>query len=349
MLDPYEIEIQKVTNMLINTVFQVKKDEIVVITADSKSNQILIKATAAAIYAADAKPVIIYTAMHGCLGHEADQYLPVPVLTGALSNADVWIEYNSDPLLYTTPFEEAMEKNKKLRYMLLCGLTTDEFLQCFKGLNIEIMGKLMMKFKEMNSKAKRIRITTSGGTDVTFLTDHTHVITLDYGDASIPGFFTPPGDLNIVPEFGSTNGIIVFDGAISMPTSRLLDSEIVKLTIEDSKIVKYEGGAIAKDLKNWIESFNDPLMSMVAHMSYGLGPNYQFSLNIGLNERVWGICNFGFGHVSPLDAPPDGQPAMSHFDAMARDCTVYLDDVKVIKDGSFLDPELLKYEQILRA
>ncbi|MFR5484628.1 MAG: hypothetical protein ACLTHX_10100 [Blautia massiliensis (ex Durand et al. 2017)] len=47
------------------------------------------------------------------VGKAADPDLPVDALSAALLCADVWIEFNHQWLLYSTPFERAEAENKK--------------------------------------------------------------------------------------------------------------------------------------------------------------------------------------------------------------------------------------------
>ena len=47
------------------------------------------------------------------------------VLSAALSVTDVWIEFNHQWLLYSTPYERAAAANRKLRYMCLVDFNED--------------------------------------------------------------------------------------------------------------------------------------------------------------------------------------------------------------------------------
>ena len=53
------------------------------------------------------------------VGKAANPDLPIEAMTAALCATDVWIEFNHQWLLYSTPFERASEVNRKLRYMCL--------------------------------------------------------------------------------------------------------------------------------------------------------------------------------------------------------------------------------------
>ncbi len=58
------------------------------------------------------------------------------------------------------------------------------------------------------------------------------------------------------------------------------------------------------------------------------------------DERVWGGVDFGFGHTSPMDAPPKGQPAESHFDGIVTNVSIWIDNNQLVDKGNLCHPEL---------
>ncbi len=335
-------ELQNAADRLINEMLEVKSGETVIITADTSSIEQVVNVTAASVYAAGGKPMVIYTATPGGVGKAADVDLPVEALGAALKNADVWIEYNKQWLLYSTPFEIAFNDNKKIRYINLVEMNPDLMIRNIGNIDIPLLSEFMTKFTEMNKQTSVYKVTASNGTKLTFKTNPNHLVCNDSGDASKPGIHMMPGQLNIVPEFNTVQGTLVFDGSL-VPPHRLLDAP-VKLTIENSKIVKVEGGIQAEQFESWLESFNDPNMFKLAHMAYGLNPGAKLTGDIVEDERVWGCVEWGIGYVSPIDAPPLGQDAKSHCDGICLKASVWLDDVQVLDKGKFIHPELKAYE-----
>lgn len=338
----FEFELQNAADRLVKEMLRVKKGETVVITADTCSNEQVINATAASVYAAGGKPMVIYTSTPNGVGKAADMDLPVEALGGALSYADVWIEYNKQWLLYSTPFEIAFNKNKKIRYINLVEMNPDLMIRNIGNIDMPLLAEFMAKFTEMNINTSVYKVTTPSGTDLTFKTNPNHLVCNDSGDASKPGMNMMPGQLNIVPEFDTVQGTIVFDGSL-VPPFRLLDAP-VKLTVENSKIIKVEGGIQAEQFESWLNSFNDPNMFKLAHMAYGLNPGAKLTGDIVEDERVWGCVEWGIGYVSPIDAPPVGQDAKSHCDGICLNASVWLDDVQVLENGKFIHTELKPYE-----
>ncbi len=337
-----KFELQKATDRLIKEILQVKPGETVVITQDSCSDENVVNTTAASIYAVGGKPMVITTSTPSGVGKAADGDLPVEALGAALSHADVWIEYNKQWLLYSTPFEIAFNNNKKLRYINLVEMNPDLLIRNIGNVDMPLLSEFMHKFTDMNIKTKIYKVQTPSGTDLTFTANPNHLVCCDAGDASKPGMAMMPGQINIVPEFDTVQGTIVFDGSL-VPPIGLLDAPI-KLTIKNSKIVKVDGGRQAEQFQIWLKSFDDLNMLKLAHMAYGLNPGAKLTGDIVEDERVWGCVEWGIGYVSPIDAPPAGQDAKSHCDGICLNASVWLDDVQVLHNGNFIYPEFKEYE-----
>lgn len=334
-----KFELQKAADKLVNEVFGVKQGETVVITADTLSNELLVDAVAAGVYSAGAFPMVITIATPESVGKAADPDIPIDALSGALKGADVWIEFNNKWLLYSTPFEIAMAENKKLRYMCLVDFSPEILIRTVGKVETPVLQKFMEAFAERHRTAKEMRVTTPSGTDVSFKLNPKHVVAVDCGKATVPGMHMLTGQLNVVPEFGTVNGKIVFDGTISPPFDRV-PSQPVILTVKDSKIIKFEGGTEAAEYEKFLKNFDDEGMLKMAHIAYGFNPGAKLTGNIVEDERVWGSTEWGIGYVSPLDAPPAGQEAVSHTDGICLNSSVWLDGVQLMEEGKIIDKEL---------
>ena len=334
-----KFEVQKAADKLIREVFQVKPGETVVITCDTASDMELVDATASSVYSAGAKPMTITTATPAGVGKAADPEIPVEALTGVLCAADVWIEYNHQWLLYSTPFEIAMEKNPKLRYMCLVDFDTNLLIRTVGNVNIPTLQTFMKAFTEKNKKAKTMRVTTPAGTDVSFEIEPRHKLCCDCGDASVPGMHMMAGQINVVPRFGTIQGKIVFDGTITPPFGTV-PSQPVVLNIKDSIVTSMEGGPEAAEYWKFLESFDDEGMFKLAHIAYGFNPGAHLNGNVVEDERVWGCTEWVIGYVSPIDAPPAGQDAASHTDGISLNSSVWWDGVQIMDEGKIVDPEL---------
>ena len=104
-------ELQIAAGKLIREIFGVKPGETVTITTDYDSDMVVTRAVADAAQEAGAIPMIIQFPTPRSVGKAADPDLPIETLTAALSATDVWIEFNHQWLLYSTPFERASQQN----------------------------------------------------------------------------------------------------------------------------------------------------------------------------------------------------------------------------------------------
>lgn len=340
-----QFELQKAADKLVNEIFGVKKGETVIITADTMSDMGLVNAVAASAYATGATPMTIVMPTPGGVGKAADPDLPLEALTGALLSTDVWIEFNHQWLLYSTPFEIAMEKNPKLRYMCLVDFSKELLIRTVGNVETPQLQIFMTSFAKRHEQAKKMHVTTPAGTDVSFELDSNHRVCNDCGNATKPGMHMLTGQINVVPKFGTINGKIVFDGTITPPFGKV-PSQPVVLTIKDSKIVEFEGGPEAAEYEKFLKSFNDEGMLKMAHIAYGFNPGAKLTGNVVEDERVWGCTEWGIGYVSPIDAPPVGQDAKSHTDGICLNSTVWLDDKLIMNEGQIVDEELASLSPI---
>lgn len=332
-------ELESATKKLIEEIFAVRTGETVTITTDYDSNMTVTRAVADAVQNAGAHAVIIQCPTPGSVGKAADPDLPVEVLSAALSATDVWIEFNHQWLLYSTPYERATVENKKLRYMCLVDFNEDLLIRTVGRVDTPQLQIFMRRVAELTRNAKTMHVTTPAGTDVRFEIDPVHYVACDCGDASFPAVHMLTGQINVVPRFGSIQGTIVFDGCVTPPFGRIPD-EPIRLTVEDGIITAVDGGEDARTYEAYLSNFNDPGMLKMAHISYGFNPGAQLTGNIVEDERVWGATEWGIGYVSDVDAPLCGQDAVSHTDGICLRSTVWLDERCILREGVVIDPEL---------
>ena len=321
----------KVAKCLIK-MFQIKQNEVVAITEDTNSEPGLVDALFAEVVNAGGKPLVLKFKQARDNGQAGFIDWPAKALTAALSTVDVWIETNYAFLLYSNIWETAMATNKKLRFLTITQSSTESLERIFCNYEVADMSTLLYGLKEMASTAKKVNIKATNGTNVSFDLEPNFPLDLDDGDFSKPKFMTAPGYLNIVPKTGTMNGTIVFDMIMHADLS---DNSTVKFTMKDGKITDFRGSK-GHLLKNYVDKFNEENMFKISHMMVGANPGVrELSYEIVEDERIWGGVDFGFGHTSPIDMPPLGQKATSHFDGVVEKVDLYFDGAQVIEKGVF--------------
>ncbi len=338
--------IDEVADVIINKMFRVAKGETIAITTDPGSHMNIVSAMTSVVTDLGGIPMVIQVPLaKGDADAGIDDW-PSDALSAALCTVDVWIEMNSVTMLYSRIWEEAMSRNKKLRYLVLGASTLQSLHRVFTGYDVPTLGRFLSATMSLVEKANLIRITSENGTDVSYHTDPSYAFDIDDGDYSRPIFGTAPGYVNIVPKQGSMNGRIVFD--------ELMNADVfgsdgqVAFIMKDGGIEKVEGNTEAAKFEEYLADFNDPNMYKISHNMIGLNPSVrELSGEIVEDERIWGGVDFGFGHTSPIDMPPDGQMAKSHFDGVVGKATMYLDGVKILDNGVVCHPDLIELSEEL--
>ena len=335
-----DLEIARVSKIIMEDMFQVKVGETVAITADSGSDKMIIDALADAAAAAGGLPLVMWIPRAEQDGQAGMKFWPSEALTAALCKVDVWVEAQSIIILYSDIWETAMAENKKLRYLIIGDTGIESLVRTFAGYDIQLLGKLLSKVTEMSKAAKKVRITSENGTDVSYEINPNYAFDYDDGDFSKPKFCTAPGYVNIVPKIGSMNGKIVFDALANVDV--LNNDNHVEFIMKNGSISSINGNKEAEKFRNYLAAFDDPNMYKISHNMFGLNPGIRkLSGDIVEDERIWGGVDFGFGHTSPIDMPPNGQVAKSHFDGVVAKVSIYLDDQKIVDNGHVCHPELI--------
>lgn len=335
----YNLERARVSKILMEDMFQVKKGETVAITADSGSDSALVDAMAAAAYAAGGIPLVMWIPKGRGDGQVSMPDWPAKALTAALCEVDIWIEMQDVIILYSDIWETVMDKNKKVRYLILGTTSIESMIRIFTGYDIHELGALLHQLRQMVMSCRTVRITSTNGTDVSYDINLDYSFDLDDGNFSKPKFGTAPGYVNIIPKMGSMNGKIVFD--VLMNADVYNAEGEVAFIMKEGRITKVVGNKEAEKFSQYLAAFEDPNMYKISHNMIGMNPSIrQLSGEIVEDERIWGGVDFGFGHTSPIDMPPNGQAAKSHFDGVVAKTTIYLDDQKIVDDGIVCHPAL---------
>ena len=146
------ITLETAADKLVKEIFGVKSGETVIITADDDSDASVVEAVKNSAKNAGAHAMVISVPTPGGVGKAADPDLPVDALSAALLCADVWIEFNHQWLLYSTPFERAEAENKKMRYMCLVDFNPDLMIRTIGNVETEQLKKFMLSLKKQKMR-----------------------------------------------------------------------------------------------------------------------------------------------------------------------------------------------------
>ncbi|HIR76200.1 MAG TPA: aminopeptidase [Candidatus Choladousia intestinipullorum] len=337
-----EERVKKIAEFIVHKGFKVKEGEVVVISGDWGSNHFINEAVAKEVYDAGAKAAMFITKPAPTHGKAADAVIPFEPFVAMMEHVDYWLDTGTMGWLYSDAFETVLKKYKNMKYWLLSIMGVDELEEMFSIYTPE-MAALCKELNALVMKHKKLRIVDQLGTDCTFEIDENHRNVAQIGEINEPGFYTCPGMYNMVPKIGSLNGKAVVKCIYADPWGLVDDP--VTVNFKDGRITTIEGKDtdVVNRFTKWLASFDDNIYK-VSHINFGLLPKYQDFTDHGIkNERMWGGINFGFGHTSPVDMPPEGQISANHLDICTAKSTAYVGDELVMKDGEFVHPSMKAY------
>ena len=201
-----------------------------------------------------------------------------------------------------------------------------------------LLNQFIMAMSDATEKANHIRVTNPAGTDIEFDNEPGREFVTADGFVRKGEVKMFPGQISWAPRFESINGVLVVDGSQNPPMGLL--SAPIRFTVEKGVITKVEGGSEAQQFEEWLRSFDDPQMFRVAHLAYGFGPAAKLTGDVVEDERVWGCTEWGFGNVGAILTSdiPEGIPGASHSDGICLNCSVWLDGVQVLDNGTVVGP-----------
>ena len=338
MPEMFELELGKAGYIVAQEMCRIKKGESVIITVDSVMDFRPVAEAAKAAEAIGGKVMVAWHSTPSGYGKVADPQLPES-LKKAIPAADVWIEFNNQWLLYSTPWIEAMS-NGRTRYLFLGGLDPERITRCIAKLDMDLQEKFQNKVVELTKKASKMRITTPAGTDVSFENAKERPMTNELR-ADVPGPHFLVGQIGWAPREESINGTIVFDGSFSGGGEADLGvlARPIELVVKKGRVVEINGEDEAKKMSAWLKKLGDPNMYNLAHVCYGFNPGAILTGLCTEDERVWGSTEWGIGYQGPM-FEGNLEDAVSHADGICLNSTVWVDDELLLKEGRVVHPEL---------
>ena len=326
----YLLELAAAARKLVGEAMPVEPGEQVVITADTSSDERVVRATAQAAYALGATPTVIWyeTLPNPCLD-------PPPPVARALTSADVWIEFAVAYILYSNAQREAVAAG--CRYFCLSGMDVGMMVRTIGKVNYPLLEEMAGALYELSHQAQEVHITSPAGTDLVVHPDPQAPPSFTQMDAGEGGGYSQMlAGQSWFQELPDTfHGTLIFDGTLWPPAELGLLRNPVSLTIDKGRIERIEGGAEAKTFQRWLDGFQDPSMYLVDHSCYGFNPGVtRLTGRILEDERLFGCMQFGIGRTR-FGAP-------SHTDGIVTSPSVWADQVQLEDEGVYVHPRLVE-------
>ena len=262
---------------------------------------------------------------------EYDGNEPEPAVAAAMKEADVVFMPVQRSITHSSAASEAAEAGARL--VSLVGFTDEQLTGGGLYADYEGMKPHCEEMARRFGEASEAHITSPQGTDVT--------VGLDGRDGNAhPGIVREPGEFtalvhieaNISPVEGTTDGTVVFDGAIPNLDIGVLEDPVT-MEMAEGAVTSVEGGKEAKRIAEVWAEHDDPAVYNVAQLAVGMNPECpEFTDDFSTNHGRYGNVHFGIGTSSNLGGTTR---APVHFDAMMAEPTMELDGEVVLEDGEF--------------
>jgi leucyl aminopeptidase (aminopeptidase T) len=308
--------------ILVRTCAGVADGESVVVVTDQQRMAIAIALTEE-IEAAGATPSIVVPPPRSIDNEE-----PGPLVAAALLDADVVFLPVTLAMAHTRSVRDAIVAGARVlsmtafteRMMREGGLFTD--FAARRPTCLELARRL--------TEGSRLRLTSPAGTDLSMslegVTGNSHACLLDG-----PGFTAVPNiEANCAPTQNSANGVFVCDGSIPYYGVGVV-REPVTFRVEAGFVTNIEGGEQARQLDDLLASQDDKWVYNLAQFAFGLNPDcVEFTGEMLNDEGIDGTVHIGIGTSANLGGTIS---AKTHFDAICREPTVWIDDEVVARSG----------------
>lgn len=251
---------------------------------------------------------------------------PPDTIAAAMQHNDVIFIPTSKSIAHTIATQRA--KGGGVRVITMAEFTEDMLISGGIEANFREQSAITEAIASLLTKAKKAELSTKKGSRLYLDLSNRKGRALT-GLATQPGgYATPPNiEASIAPVEEGTNGVIVVDGSIS--GIGLLNSP-VKITFENGRATKIEGGMEADRLKAKLSSTNDSNVYFAAEFGLGLNPKAELKGLLLEDEAVFGSAHIALG--SNADFGGKLRTAV-HIDNIILRATVKLDGELIFEDG----------------
>ena len=260
-----------------------------------------------------------------------------PTALETLKQADLVVDLMF--LLFSPEQTQILESGTR---MLLCLEPVDVLARLFPTRGLRQRTEAA---QALLADAETLRITNAEGTDVVYRLGQYPVMS-EYGFTDEPGRWDhwPAGFVFTGGRDDGVDGDVVLSpGDIVFPFRQHM-REPVRFRIEGGRIVDISGGIEGAMIRDYMSSFEDPDAYAISHIGWGLNERARWWGAIE-DDAVMGMESRSYYGGVLFSTGPNGQLGGSnnsacHLDIPMARCSVFLDDVEVIRAGEILPDEM---------
>ena len=267
----------------------------------------------------------LFVEMKSMMNHGEE---PPKVIADLMRKFDIVFCPTTKSLTHTSARRKASAKGARIA--TLPNITKEVMI---RGLNADYkkIASLTLKLKRLMGKTKNVRVTSPGGTDITFSIA---------GRVPLPskGLFhnkgesgnLPTGEAFVAPLEGKTEGVFVVDG--SMAGIGVIKNKPIKIEVEKGLATKITGDIEARKLVKILSKFGEKGRN-IAELGIGTNDKAKLSGNLLEDEKVLGTIHIALGNNKSMGGKVD---VPIHLDGVIKKPTVYFDDKIIMKNGKLL-------------
>jgi leucyl aminopeptidase (aminopeptidase T) len=266
-------------------------------------------------------------------------------------------QYEWDGQKYDHVFHYQMYGAKTLRSFWSPSITADMF-QRTVPIDYALLKRRCAAIKDVLDRAESVRVTNPGGTDIVIGLKGREAKS-DDGDFSLPGRGgnLPAGETFVSPALNTAEGVIVFDGSISLGSGDIVIKTPIRARVSGGFVTEISGGAEADRLRECVERAERDALAMgkdgvlsegrgeiyaknayaIGELGIGLNPAARVSGNMLEDEKAFNTCHFAIGQNYDEDGP-----ALIHLDGLVSRPTIVAtlpggQSVEIEKDGMLIE------------
>lgn len=321
-MDPITLQMAPTARRIVEQVLAVKPGEQVLMITDSERPPSITQALVSAVAAVAGETLLLTMKARPRGGVE-----PPPVVAAAMKAADAVLFQTSYATFHTNAARAALANGARI-----CDMWGfDEEMMLRGGINADYdeVRRISERLAELMRGAKRARLTTPDGTDLSVSIDGRKILTL-VGAARESGQATalPDGEAVVSPLEGSAEGVLVNPFTIEK-REIAFPREPVRVDVKDGRIASISGGYEAEFLAKVVEEVGESARN-IAELALGTNPECRLGLKMREAKKAWGTAHIGIGDNKSIGGVVDSP---LHIDLIFRNPTVTVDDTVLVKDG----------------
>ena len=316
------VEMAPTAKMIVEQILAIKPGQKVCIYSDTERPQSITQILAATVQDVGAEPVIVIITPREVGGVDP----PAPA-AAAIQAADVIIGQASSCIIHTETIREALRRGARLCDMW--GFNEDMMIHGGATADYVRIRELSPRLAQILTAGKKAHLITKDGTDITLSLEGRQGYFLA-ALATEPGQFCsfPDGEATISPLEGSAKGILVNPLSIEKADIGFL-KEGLSLKVEGGKVVEIDGGAVANQLRQFLEPLGDSARN-IAELAIGTNPEARVGVTVRETKKAWGTAHIALGDSKSLGGKIESP---IHMDMIFREPTLYVDGQTLLKDG----------------